>query len=420
MNYGIITYGSRGDVQPYASLALGLMERGHQVYLAAPENFKDFVEGFGINFYPLHGNVEELLYSAEGIRVLKTGNAFTLLRYLQKGGHKMQQKIGEDMFEFAALVDVLIANVLTNVGVYTIAEKLNKKWATVQLSLPTTPTKEFPFAGFAFFNTPSYNFLTHKLIRFLYWQLNKKDANKFRVSIGLPISKKSILDKISKENALNLYAFSPQLIAKPKDWKSNCDITGYLTLPEKNREANEIDKIPDGFEEWLNRGKKPVYMGFGSMPVPDAELFGNILKEILLKTGERIVFCKGWSVIENLPQHENLFVLKSINHEWLFPKCKAAMIHGGAGTTAAVLKAKIPAIIVSVFGDQPWWGKLIEGKKLGVHIPFKKLTSQKLLRAIEMTETSLIQKNILEIATKINNEDGLKIAIDKLEEYFSE
>ena len=44
MNIGIFTYGTRGDLQPYVALALGLMDKGHNVTLSATEDFKDFVE----------------------------------------------------------------------------------------------------------------------------------------------------------------------------------------------------------------------------------------------------------------------------------------------------------------------------------------------------------------------------------------
>ncbi len=129
MHYGIITYGSRGDVQPYVSLALGLMGHGHQVTLAAPGNFRDFVEGYGVNFYPLYGNAEEILYSPEGLRVLKTGNAVNLLRYIQKGGRTFQREVNRDMLAVSKNADALITNVLGVFWVGCIAEKLNKKWA---------------------------------------------------------------------------------------------------------------------------------------------------------------------------------------------------------------------------------------------------------------------------------------------------
>ncbi len=43
-------------------------------------------------------------------------------------------------------------------------------------------------------------------------------------------------------------------------------------------------------------------------------------------------------------------------HELLFPRCAVAIIHGGAGTTAAVLRAGIPCVIFHVLGDQGFWG----------------------------------------------------------------
>jgi sterol 3beta-glucosyltransferase len=114
-----------------------------------------------------------------------------------------------------------------------------------------------------------------------------------------------------------------------------------------------------------------------------------------------------------------LYIVKSIDHELLLPHCKAAVIHGGVGTVAAGLKAKIPLVIVSIIADQPWWGKVIERKKLGVHIPFKKLAIQKLLAAVEKSQSPEIIQNSLEMGERINREDGLNRTIDKLEKYFA-
>ena len=36
MNITILTHGTRGDVQPFVALALGLQKAGHRVRLAAP------------------------------------------------------------------------------------------------------------------------------------------------------------------------------------------------------------------------------------------------------------------------------------------------------------------------------------------------------------------------------------------------
>jgi sterol 3beta-glucosyltransferase len=94
-------------------------------------------------------------------------------------------------------------------------------------------------------------------------------------------------------------------------------------------------------------------------------------------------------------------------------------MHGGIGTIAAVLKAKISPIIISIFADQPLWGELIDKRKLGVHIPFKKITIRKLLQAIEKTETPELKKNARNTSEMINGQDGINTTIDALENYFS-
>jgi sterol 3beta-glucosyltransferase len=412
MRYAIITYGSRGDVQPYIALALGLMDRGHEVTLLAPENFKDFAAGYGVSFYPLYGNLEELIYSPEAVRLLKTGNTISFLRLMQKASLDIQPQVNLDMQRGSANADVLISNILLARWVRSIAEKANKKWGIVQVSLPTAPTREFPFAGLAFFDNPVYNLFTYRLIEFFYWQFNKKAVNAFRKSLGLIPWKTS---SSGDESTFNIYAISSQWRTRPKDWDSRIQITGHLSLPPDKRATHLMDKAPDGLTAWLQSGEKPIYVGFGSIPIPDAEKFFKILNNILDETNLRIVFCQGWSVISGLPAHPNLFVVKHVNHEWLFPQCKMAVIHGGAGTVATVLKAKIPVIVISVFVDQPWWGKIIQDKKLGMHIPFKKLTQIRLLSAIEAGFTSEIIQNANDIGEKINQEDGLKQALTIIE-----
>ncbi len=229
-----------------------------------------------------------------------------------------------------------------------------------------------------------------------------------------------ILKKIADDKILNLYCFSPSLRARPCDWGSETDITGFLFLPKKEREIiSEQDGVPAELTRWLDEGDKPIYIGFGSIPIPDPKRFQSILTELLNTTTHRFIFCQGWSMPMDLPKHARFFQIKSVNHEWLLPRCRAAIIHGGVGTTAAVLMAKIPLIIVSIIADQPWWGKIIERKTVGMHIPFKKVTKWKLLAAIEKTEALEMKQCVTQLGEEINREDGLNKTVDALEIYFS-
>jgi sterol 3beta-glucosyltransferase len=419
MNIGIYTYGTRGDLQPYVALALGLIDKGYNVTVSATEDFKEFVEGFGVPFQPLWGNAEAGMNSKEGQRILKTGHPIKLMKYYFKVLHDNRGALRKSYHEAISKVDVIVANLMTLPIVSAIAEEQNKKMALTYFMPPMVPTKEFPAAGFGFFNFPSYNKLTYRLVQRVFWQIIKRDANEYRKELGLPELKENLLTYLGKQHLLELYCFSQSLIPEPRDWECHQKITGFINIPGTKRKDHYLDRLPPGLNEWLSDGSKPVYIGFGSNGVGDSEKFTAILTDVLNKTDERILFCKGWSVFDNLPQHKNLFVAKYINHEAILPQCKVGIFHGGAGTLATMLRNNLPVVIVSFYTDQPTWGKIVEQKKLGVHIPVKKLTSGKLIAAIQKCQTQEIEENVSAIGKMITDENGLDNAIDEIEHYFS-
>ena len=413
MRYGIIAIGSRGDVQPFIALALGLEDAGHEATVIAPENFKRLVEGYGARFFPLHGNIEEILHTPAGKKVLQSGNAFTLLRYLQRCGREVQERRNQDTLIACETADVLISSLLAMPVVGSIAEFSQKKWAVVQLSFPSTPTREFPFVGLDFMDFPSYNIFTYRLLRWFYWRLSKSDVNTFRRQLGLPLMTRSTFNKAAEGGIPNLYGVSPSLLSRPKDWDDLIAVTGFLTLPPN------AEPIPPGLTEWLQAGDKPVYIGFGSIPVPDPALFSRILTDMLAMGKHRFIFCQGWSDPPAVAAHPDLFVVKSINHQWLLPQCSAAIIHGGSGTVAAVLSAKTPLVIASIFGDQPWWGKLMAKKQLGAHIPFSQISTRTLLDALDLVQAQDMRERVRNMGEQMNREDGVATAINALERYFA-
>jgi len=418
MHYAIVAIGSRGDVQPYIALALGLKDRGHQVTILAYQNFKDFVESYGVQFAPLSGNIEQLLHTEEVQKMLKSGSFFKLGLYSRRHTQHTHRQLTHDLLAGCENAEVILTSLLGIAWVYSIAEKTRRKWAIVQVSLPMTPTIEFPAVGIDFFSFPLFNLFSHWIVRYGFWILNKKVINDFRQSVRLPRLSKPIFKKITVDNILSLYCFSPTLLQRPRDWRKHDDITGFLFLPQEKREQSMTDLVPTDFAQWLAEGEKPVYIGFGSIPVPDPELFSRILAEMLTTTTHRFVFCQGWSRLAGLPHHPNLFVVSAVNHDWLFPQCKAVVVHGGIGTVAAAIKAKVPLIILSILYDQPVLGKIVENKKIGIHIPFKKITTGKLVNAIEASQAPDIIKNSIEVGARVNNEDGLSVTIDHLEKYF--
>lgn len=420
MNIGIFTYGTRGDLQPYVALALGLMDKGHKVTLSATEDFKDFVEGFGVKFEPLWGNAETMMNSKEGQNILQTENSIKLMKYYFKVLHDNREPLRKSYYQAISKVDFIIANSMTLPIVSAIAEKQCKKVALTYFMPPVVPTTEFPLGDFDFFNFPWYNKLTYKIAQAFFWKFIKQDTNEYRKELGLPELKENLVTYLDKQKILDLYCLSPSLISQPKDWESHHKITGFINIPKQKRETHFLDQTTRELSEWLSDGDKPIYVGFGSNGVGNTEKFSKIITEVLEKTNERILFCTGWSQFNNLLKHKNLFVTKYVNHETILPKCKLGIFHGGAGTLATMLRHNLPVIIVAFYTDQPTWGKIVESKKLGVHIPVKTLSFDKLISAIQKTQTDEIKNSITTIGQQIRDENGLDNAITEIEKHFND
>lgn len=420
MNIGIFTYGTRGDLQPYVALALGLMDKGHQVTLSATEDFKEFVEGFGVRFQPLWGNAETIMNSREGQSILQTENAIKLMKYYFKVLHDNREPLRKSYLEAVSKVDFIIANSMTLPIISAIAEKQNKKVALTYFMPPVVPTAEFPLGDFDFFNFPWYNKLTYKIAQAFFWKFIRQDTNEYRKELGLPELKENLIRVLDKQKILDLYCLSPSLIPQPKDWESHHKITGFINIPNQKRDKHFLDQTTKELSEWLSTGEKPIYIGFGSNGIGNTDKFSKMIAEVLEKTNERVLFCTGWSQFDNLPNHKNLFVTKYVNHETILPKCKLGIFHGGAGTLATMLRHDLPVIIVSFYTDQPTWGKIVERKKLGIHIPVKTLSFEKIAYAIKTVQTDEIMNNVALIGQQIRGENGLDNAIKEIEKYFDD
>jgi len=418
MNIGIFTYGTRGDVQPYIALALGLKSKGHTVLLGAPQNFRELAEGYGVDFHPLFGNAEEMMNSPDGQAVLKTENPIKLMKYFFKALNDIKTPLRQSYIDGISKVDVIMANSITLPIVSAIAEKQHKKMALSYFMPPVVITADFPLGDFDFFNFAWYNRLTYKIAHTFYWKFVKAETNEWRQQLGLPALKQNLLYYIEAQKPLDLYCFSPALILRPNDWPAHHKITGFLTVPGNLQQTGAAYAVPVELSNWLNEGEKPIYIGFGSNGVGNTQKFVEILSNVLSSTNHRILFCTGWSQFTNLPVHKNLFVTKYVNHNAVLPACKLGVFHGGAGTLAAMLRNNLPVIIISFYTDQPTWGKIIERKKLGAHVPVKKLTAGKLIAAIKQVQSPAIKTNVERIGEQLRNENGLETAVREMEAYF--
>jgi sterol 3beta-glucosyltransferase len=208
-----------------------------------------------------------------------------------------------------------------------------------------------------------------------------------------------------------LYGFSPSVIPQPADWH-HTQVTGYWFLDAANHWTP-----PATLTKFLDSGAPPVYIGFGSMGSRNPVETADLVLAAIERTGQRAILQSGWGGLMNANLPEHVLMVDSIAHSWLFPRMAAVVHHGGAGTTAAGLRAGVPSIVVPFFGDQLFWGQRVE--KLGVGtapISRKQLTVEKLARAIDQTVTdSIMRQRAAELGAKIQSEDGIANAVRVIE-----
>jgi hypothetical protein len=168
---------------------------------------------------------------------------------------------------------------------------------------------------------------------------------------------------------------------------------------------------------WLAAGPPPVFFGFGSMPVLEPEKVIGAVAEAARLTGLRILIGAGWSDLSGLAASlpDNVSLTGAINHDWLFPQCRAVIHHGGAGTTAAGLIAGRPTWIFTVFGDQPFRGHRVAQLGAGGYYRFTDLDLSHLTSALRALVRADVQQRASALGERLRAEDGLADAVRIIE-----
>jgi sterol 3beta-glucosyltransferase len=405
----ILTAGSRGDIQPYIALGLELKKAGHAVRMVTFENYETFVKGFGLEFYPIKGDVSMVASSESVSDANKADNPLKVFLSFNKLKSYVFD-LQKEFFNACAGSDAIVYHPGVSIG-YFAAQHL-KIPSILATPFPMTPTKDYP--SLLFYDKlrlgRGYNLITHKIFEKIMWfasssavkQFWKKEFGKAPDDFSCPFSKQTT------KNLPTVVSCSNYVFPRPKDWPEYVYNTGYWFLDD------EVDWKPSSdLLDFLQKGKPPVYIGFGSMgdstlAVQTTELVMDALK----RSGQRGILATGWSgmsKIDNIP--EDIFILESAPHAWLFPKMKAVVHHGGAGTTAAGLRAGIPSIIIPNSNDQFAWGRRVYELGAGSKpIPRKKLTAEKLSDAIKCVSAKEIKDAAKDLGTKIQSENGAETA----------
>jgi sterol 3beta-glucosyltransferase len=418
MRFVFFSYGTRGDAQPQVALAAGLVERGFAARVAAPENLRGFVERAGVEYAPLHGNSQAILESEEGRRWLRSGNVRAFMGSVAKISRELDPHVFASGLAAARDADVIVGGTLAEEMSATLAEHLRVPF-TFAHTIPAEPTGEYPNPLVTQTKLP-FEFLnraTYALFRQLAFPIHRDAINVFRRELGLPPQTATALGRARELGVPALQLWSPHLVPHPADADPRAMTTGSIRVPAAVRaRLGEATPSPD-LVAWLEAGPPPIYIGFGSMPMPTLDAFARDVLALAEEMDLRFLVCGGWNdtaSVSHLAGPRAHFV-RSADHGWLFPRCAAVVHHGGAGTTFAAAESGVPSVICSFFADQPFWGSRIAGLGVGAHVPYVKLTPRSLRAALRHALSEDTRREAAELGQKLRVEDGNARALDALE-----
>ncbi len=416
MKLTLLALGSRGDVQPLLALALGLRAAGHNVCVATHGIFAPLLSGLGLGFAPVQSNPKELLESASGQAARSTGsNPLSSLRHFAAAINAAIVESGAECLAACRGADVILyGGAAWHVGPL-IAEALHLPVIGTYLQ-PFHRTRAYP--GYA---SPTarnlgglLNELTFVLDETMFWLPVRSAVNRLREQVlGLPpIPRRVNSNRHWQQHEFVLYGFSPAVVPGLQGLGDRVRVTGYWFL---DRPATW--QPPAELVAFLQAGPPPVYVGFGSM---GRQVDAPIL-EALARCGQRGLIGAGWSRAGQGDLPESVFEVADVPHDWLFPQMAAVVRHGGAGTTAAGLRAGVPSVIVPFMVDQPFWGQRVADLGAGPEpIPQGRLTAERLAAAIgRAVGDAGMRRRAREVSERIRAEDGVARAVQAVDDFLT-
>lgn len=413
--------GSRGDVQPFVALGMGLMASGYQVRLATHADFSDLIRSKGLEFFPIEDGARALHDTQTGYRMFHAGaNPLRFVREYARLREPLMQSLVHACWQACRDADVLLIPTTALLLGLSAAEKLGLPVVLAALQ-PTIPTRHL--ANCLLPRSPAwlpmgglYNLVSHFLIAECFWQMQRETLNRARQEVlGLPpLPWWGPSPQLFRQTP-SLHGYSPTVIPKPPDWSEQHRVTGFWFL-----ETGKEWQPPPDLVRFLEAGPPPVCVGFGSMPNPDLREITALVVQALAQAGQRGILLTGWGGLGEVGGSDDVFVIESVPHDWLFPYTAAVVHHGGAGTTAAALRAGVPSVVVPFMADQPFWGRRVFELGAGPKpIPRRRLGVKHLAEAIRMAALDqAVRAQAAALGRRIQAEDGVARAVEAFQEWY--
>lgn len=354
MKFAIAVHGTRGDIEPVTAVALELMRRGHEVRMAVPPNLVDFAESAGVPGVVSYGPDSQKQLEAEVFREwFKLRNPVTVFHQGREYITDGWQQMGETLREIADGADLILTGTTYQEVAANVAEFYGIPLAALHYFPARASSRGLPVQVPLALAKPAF-----AVAEWGHWRLLKPADDEQRRRLALPDSHVRATRRIIDNGTLEIQAYDKVFFpGLEEQWGGRRPLVGSITLQMPTDDDESVS-------QWMAAGTPPIYFGFGSMPVEDPAEAIRMITEVCAELGERALICSGVLALSEEPTAEHVMVVRSANHSAVFPRCRAIVHHGGAGTTAASVRSGVPTLVLWVGADQPVWAGRI--KRLGV------------------------------------------------------
>jgi UDP:flavonoid glycosyltransferase YjiC (YdhE family) len=412
MKFALAIHGSRGDVEPFAAVGLELQRRGHEVRMAVPPNMLGFVESAGLDAVA-YGPSSQAVNEEDFVR--NFWNISTPVKVVRAGKYYLGEvwpEMGTTLTPLAEGTDLLLTGMVQQGLAINVAEYHR---------IPLAELHCFPVRV----NSQILPVLPPPLIRsgisalwWAHWRMTKRAEDDQRRRLGLPSAAGPSTRRIMERGSLEIQAydelFFPGLAAEWTQWNGQRPFVGALTMKLPTDADDEVSS-------WCAAGTPPIYFGFGSMPVRSFGATVDMISAACAELGERALIYTGANDVDDTLRPDHVMIAGAMNHAAIFPACRAVVHHGGAGTTAAGMRAGIPTLILWVTADQPIWAAQVKRLRVGSARRFSGTTTESLVAELRRILTPQYITRAREVAAQMTEPaESVTATADLLEETASQ
>jgi UDP:flavonoid glycosyltransferase YjiC (YdhE family) len=414
MKFVLASDGSRGDVEPCVAVGRELLRRGHEVRVTVPPNLVGFAESAGLAAVAYGLDTQTLMEARRNLACAsrvpwRIRDLIRLWRESWEFRNQCWRDISTTLTSLTDQADLLLTGRVFEDAAANVAEYQDIPLATLHF-LPVRPNGQLvPFLPAPLTRSA----MTMKA--WLAWRAAKKLEDAQRRELGLPKATGPAPRRITERGSLEIQAYDqvcfPGLADEWVKWNGQRAFVGPLTMELATDADEEV-------ASWIAAGTPPIFFGFGSMPVESPADTINMIAGASAELGERALVGAGWSDFSRVPQFEHVKVVAAMNHAAVFPACRTVVHHGGAGTTAAGLRAGVPTLILWWAGDQPSWAAAVKRLKVGAARRFSSATRESLVADLRRILAPQYIARAREVATQMTRPaESVAAAADLVEDF---